>query len=98
MGATRRGTYAAHTKTLSLTAVVVPTFVPAALPAVDVDLMAGADDLFDERFTGGKTLELGSMEAEPDVPEDGLSNTAVAARLRWTPRFADFGLMARGAR
>ena len=89
---TLAATFTAHTETLSLTAVVVPTFVPAALPAVDVDLMAGADDLFDERFTGGKTLELGSMEARPDVPEDGLSNTAVAARLRWTPRFADFGL------
>ena len=89
---TLAASFTAHTETLSLTAVVVPTFVPAALPAVDVDLMAGADDLFDERFTGGKTLELGSMEARPDVPEDGLSNTAVAARLRWTPRFADFGL------
>ena len=37
---TLAATFTAHTETLSLTAVVVPTFVPAALPAVD-DLMAG---------------------------------------------------------
>ena len=31
------------------------------------------------------------------MPEDGLSNTAVAARLRWTPRFADWTSCTRGA-
>ena len=84
--------FTAHTETIAFTAVVVPYFVPAALPVVDADLMASADDLFDERFIGNQSLELGSMDARPDVPEDGLSDTAVAARLRWTPSFADFGL------
>ena len=84
--------FTAHTETLSFTAVAVPFFVPAALPTVQVDLMADAEDLFDERFTGGETMELGSLEARPDVPNNGLSDAALAARLRWTPRFADFGL------
>lgn len=84
--------FTAHTETLSFTAVVVPYFVPAALPAVEADLMADASDLFDERFTGGERLELGSMDARPDVPNDGLSDTAIAARVRWTPSFADMGV------
>jgi len=84
--------FTAHTETLAFTAIVVPYFVPAALPTIDVDLMADADDLFDERFTGGRQIDLGSLDGRPDVPGDGLSDTAVAARLRWTPSFADFGL------
>ena len=84
--------FTAHTETLAFTAVAVPYFVPAALPAVDVDLMTDGSDLFDDRFIGDDTIQLGEVESRPDVPRDGLSDTAVAARLRWTPSFGDFGV------
>ena len=89
---TLSGVFTAHTETLSISGVFVPFFVPAALPEADVDLMAGADDLFDERFTGRKNLELGELESRPDVPQDSLKGTAVAVRLRWTPPAGDFAL------
>ena len=89
---TLAATFTAHTEVLALTAVVVPYFVPAALPTVDVDLMADRDDLFDERYTGGKAVDVGALEARPDVPPNTLADTAVAARLRWTPAFGDFAV------
>lgn len=86
------GVAKAHTETLALTAALVPFFVPAAMPAVNVDLMANTDDVFDARLTGSREMTLGSLETRTTVPNDSLKNTAVAAQLRWTPAIGDFAL------
>ncbi|MAY79613.1 MAG: hypothetical protein CL930_02410 [Deltaproteobacteria bacterium] len=82
----------AHSTSWSITGVIIPFFVPAALPQANVDLMAGADDLFDQRFTGSENIQVGALSSRPKVPEDTLQNTSVATQIRWTPSLGDFAL------
>lgn len=82
----------AHSKTWAISGVVVPFFVPAALPQINVDLMAGAADIFDQRFTGGESLQVGTLSSRPEAPADSIRNTSVAAQVRWTPSAGDFAL------
>jgi len=77
----------AHSGNLSLAMIAVPFFVPAALPQIDVSLLEGASDVFSE-----DGLTIGSVQTNAQVPVDTLSQTAVAAQLRWTPPAVDLAL------
>ena len=76
-----------HSGTLSLTAVGVPFFVPAALPQTDVSLMAGAQDVFEY-----DDVQVASLQTRVTTPESSLSNTAGAMQLRWSPSAVDLAL------
>jgi hypothetical protein len=76
-----------HTGSFSATAVAAPFFVPAALPATKVDLMAGASDVF-----SSDGVQINSLETRADAPTNTLSDTALAGHLRWTPPALDLAL------
>jgi hypothetical protein len=82
----------AHTETWSITGIIVPFFVPAALPQANVALMAGAEDLFDQRFTGSESIQVSGLSSRPQAPTDSIQNTSVATQIRWTPTIGDFAL------
>jgi hypothetical protein len=77
----------AHSGTISATAVLIPFFVPAALPALDVELMAGASDLF-----SSDGVAVGNLETRAEPPHNGLQDTAVAGQLRWNAPAVDLAL------
>jgi hypothetical protein len=76
-----------HGGELSATAVVVPFFVPAALPTTSVVMMAGAGDVF-----AGDGIDLGTLETRATPPEDSIASTAGALQLRWSPAAVDLAL------
>lgn len=82
----------AHGGDWALQAVVAPFFVPAALPVADVDLLAGADDVFGRTASGRDDLDIRSLESRVTRPASGWSGGSVGARLRWTPPAADVAL------
>ena len=81
-----------HSETFAASVIVVPFFVPAALPANDSSLTLSAQDLLDERFTGSRTLQIGDLETRPMIPSDVLGETSVATRVRFSPQAGDFAL------
>ena len=86
------GVATAHTETLSLSGIVAPFFVPAALPSADVDLMSTADDLLSSSVPGAGDITLGELASRPTAPSDSIKNTTVGVQLRWTPAAGDFAL------
>ncbi len=68
----------------SASAVAVPFFVPAAMPASEMDLMAGASDLFSTDGT-----QVGSIKTHADPPTNTLRDTAFAGQFRWNPPAVD---------
>ena len=85
-------TLTAHWETFSASGIVIPFFVPAALPAVPVSVMSGATDLIDERIIGGDETTIGDLASRPVVPNDSLAETTLGIRLRWTASAGDFAL------
>jgi hypothetical protein len=77
----------AHGGSLSATGVVVPFFVPAALPTSEVQLMAGAQDVFESG-----ELDVDTLQTRADPPKNALGDTSVAAQVRWTPTLVDLAL------
>jgi hypothetical protein len=77
----------AHSKTLAVTAVAVPFFVPAALPQADVKLMAQETELFTS-----EGIEVGGLETRGTAPGSTLGNTAGAVQVRWSPPAVDLAL------
>lgn len=81
-----------HSETFAASVIVVPFFIPAALPANDAPLTLSAQDLLDDRFTGSRTLQVGELQRRPTVPNDHVGETSVAARVRFSPQAGDFAL------
>ncbi len=82
----------AHRGAVSLQAVAAPFFVPAALPVEDVDLLAGAEDVFGAGSSGRGDLDIRSLETRVTLPDPSVSAGTVGARLRWTPEAFDLAL------
>lgn len=82
----------AHTGPVSFSGVILPFFVPAALPDLPLDLLTGASDLFDSRFSDGNAIDVGSLETRPEIPANTLAETGFATRLRYSPPVGDFAL------
>jgi len=86
------GVFTAHTETLSLSGIVVPFFVPAALPTTPVHLMTSSEELIGFTASEDRALVVGELQSRPTTPTDTLSDTAVGIQLRYTPPAGDFAL------
>lgn len=92
----RLSVMAAHgsifTDQLDASVVVIPFFVPAALPASGIGFLPSGSGFFDDQFTGSTGLTLGSITTRTSMPKNTLGETSVGARIRYTPRAGDFAL------
>ncbi len=81
--------YSGH---LDASAVIVPFFVPAALPVSGVALINSGSDFFDDQFSQSTSLELGSVTTRTSMPTNTVRDTSIATRIRYTPAAGDFAL------
>jgi hypothetical protein len=83
----------AHHGIAALELVYTPVFRPARLPA-GIDLLAGADELFDFADMGAGDVDVGSLETRTTVPDLRVGFAGAAARGSIAAPFADLAVVA----
>lgn len=79
-----------HSQRLALQVAWAPFFVPAVLPTEQVDLLAGARDLFD--VEGAEATDVRELQSRTELPDPTLVNGNVAARASASVGPADVAL------
>lgn len=79
-----------HSQRMALQVAWAPFFVPAVLPTEQVDLLAGARDLFD--VEGAAATDVRELQSRTELPDPTLVNGNVAARASASVGPADVAL------